>query len=85
MDEISRRILSYLSEHPEASDTPDGITQWWLLEREIRDQSMAVERALGELTSEGWLVASRTAGSLIRYRLNPARAADLHSLLEGAP
>lgn len=83
MDEISRRILSYLAENPEATDTPAGIAQWWLLEREIRDQSAAVERALAALAAEGWLIARRHAGSPVRYRLNPARAVEIHALLEG--
>jgi len=84
MDEISRRILSYLAENPEADDTPEGIARWWLLEREIRDQSAAVERALGELTAAGWLVEGRSAGSATRYRLNPARTDEVRSLLEDA-
>ena len=84
MDEISLRILSYLAENPEATDTPEGIAQWWLLEREIRDQSAAVERALAALAAEGWLIARHPAGSPVRYRLNPARAKEIRSLLEGA-
>jgi len=83
MDEISLRILSYLAENPEATDTPEGIAQWWLLEREIRDQSAAVERALAALAEEGWLIARRHAGSPTRYRLNPERAAEIQSLLKG--
>jgi hypothetical protein len=85
MDEISLRILSYLADNPEADDTPEGIAQWWLLEREIRDQTAAVQRALAELTAEGWLVTARTPGSPLRYRLNPARAGEVHSLLEEEP
>lgn len=85
MDEISRHILSYLAENPEADDTPEGIAQWWLLEREIRDQTAAVQRALAELTAQGWLVTARTPGSPLRYRLNPDRAGELRSVLEGEP
>lgn len=85
MDEISRRILSYLADNPEADDTPEGIAQWWLLEREIRDQTAAVQRALAELTAAGWLVTPRTPGSPLRYRLNPDRAGELRSTLEGEP
>ncbi|HEV8239286.1 MAG TPA: hypothetical protein VGS57_07965 [Thermoanaerobaculia bacterium] len=83
MDEISLRVLSYLAENPEATDTPEGIATWWLLEREIRDQSAAVEQALARLVIDGWLVAAQAAGSGVRYRLNPARAAAVRSLLGG--
>ena len=82
MDEISRRILSYLADNPEANDTPEGIAQWWLLESEIREQTATVTRTLAELTAEGWLVAAHTAGSPARYRLNPARMAEIRSLLK---
>ena len=84
MDEISLRILSYLADNPEATDTPEGIAQWWLLEREIREQSAAVDRALGELVAAGWLVRVCNAGSPSRYRLNPARGAEIRRLMECA-
>lgn len=84
MDEISLRILAYLAENPEATDTPEGIAQWWLLEREIRDQSAAIERALAGLVAEGWLVTRHPAGSSLHYRLNPARAGEISSHLEEA-
>lgn len=84
MDEISLRILAYLAENPEANDTPEGIAQWWLLEREIRDQSAAIERTLAALAAEGWLIARHHAGSSLHYRLNPARAGEISSLLEEA-
>lgn len=81
MDEISLRILSYLADNPEANDTPEGIAQWWLLEREIREQTAAVERSLAELAEEGWLIAAHPAGSPPRYRLNPVRTAEIRALL----
>ncbi|HEX9671581.1 MAG TPA: hypothetical protein VGC93_19085 [Thermoanaerobaculia bacterium] len=80
MDQLSRRILSYLADNPEANDTVEGIAEWWLLDREIRDQTARVERALAGLAAAGWLVASRTTGSPTRYRLNPARTADVAAL-----
>jgi hypothetical protein len=82
MDEISLSILAYLAENPEANDTAQGIAQWWLLEREIRDQSASIERSLAALAAEGWLIARHHAGSLTQYRLNPARAGEISSLLE---
>lgn len=83
MDQLSQRILSYLADNPEANDTVEGIAEWWLLEREIRDQTARVERALAELAAAGWLIASRSAGSSTRYRLNPARATEIAELCGG--
>jgi hypothetical protein len=88
MDDIALRILSYLAANPEANDTPEGIAQWWLLDREIRDQTEAVERALAELADAGWLIVRGnpgSPGSPVRYRLNPARAGEVRALLEGTP
>jgi hypothetical protein len=28
--EIAREILAYLLDHPDAQDTLDGISQWWV-------------------------------------------------------
>ena len=81
MDEISRRILRYLADHPEASDTVEGIAQWWLLEQEIREQKARVERSLAELTAQGWLLSMEAGESRVRYRLNPARVEDVRAAL----
>jgi hypothetical protein len=82
VDELSRRILGYLADNPEANDTPEGIAHWWLLDREIRDQVAAVSRSLAALAAEGWLIERSQPGSPVRYRLNPARAAEVRAVLE---
>ena len=81
MDELSLRILSYLADNPEANDTVEGITQWWLLEREIREERTRVERSLSALASAGWLEEIRGGDSRTRYRLRPERTAEVRSLL----
>jgi hypothetical protein len=85
MDLLARRILSYLADNPEANDTPEGIAQWWLLDRQIREQVAAVRQVLAELTAEGWLLASNTVGSGTRYRLNPARREEILELVGEPP
>ncbi len=52
-DQIAREILSYLSDHPDAADTIDGIIQWWLLETKIEFQRKLVIDALERLVRGG--------------------------------
>ena len=81
MDDLSMRILSYLADNPEANDTVEGITQWWLLEREIREERTRVERSLSALAAAGWLEEVRGGDSRSRYRLHPERADEVRDLL----
>ncbi len=67
--QISERILSYLSDHPDAQDTLEGIVEWWLLEQDIKHRTAATERALAELTSRG-LILKRLRNSVTYYMLN---------------
>jgi hypothetical protein len=71
---ISRQILDYLARNPEASDTAEGIAEWWLPPG-AAPLPADVERALDELTAGGWLLAQRGTDASTRYRLAPARPA----------
>lgn len=82
MQETARRILEYLADNPDANDTSEGITQWWLLERQIRECQAEVERSLGELVAEGLVIAHRSAGARTRYRLSPDRVAEIERLFK---
>ena len=81
MRELSFRILSYLADHPEASDTAEGIAQWWLLERRIDEELREVRAALTELMASRLVVESQPAGSGPRYRMNPERSEQVAALL----
>jgi hypothetical protein len=81
VDELSLRILSYLRDNPQATDTLEGIAQWWLFERELRDQVAAVKHSLAGLVADGWLIERCPTGSHAHYGLNPARVGELHALL----
>ncbi len=54
-DEIAREILAYLSDHPDAQDTLDGIVQWWLLERKIKQSQKLVKEVLSSLVKKNLL------------------------------
>jgi len=76
MDRASRiasEVLFYLLEHPDAQDTLQGITDWWLMERRIREQRLLVKAALAELVAGGLVLEERRDGVQIRYRINRKR------------
>ncbi len=68
--EIARKILAYLTEHPDAQDTLEGIMDWWLVERNIKDQTLLVREVLRNLIEEGLIVEHEVQGSRAIYRLN---------------
>jgi hypothetical protein len=83
---ISNRVvwllLGYLYSHPDAKDTAEGITNWWLRARGVQVDGVSVEDALHELVISGWLrVAERIASHPI-YSFDQARSRDLQRLFE---
>jgi hypothetical protein len=67
---ILRGILAYLSEHPNAQDTVEGIAEWWLLRQRIRESVTATEQALNELVERGLVIRDAGADGRRMYRLN---------------
>ena len=54
-DQVAEAILSYLAVAPEAMDTADGVTEWWLLRQHVRVEVEAVTRVLDWLVERGVL------------------------------
>lgn len=79
--EMAYDILAYLSEHPDASDTLQGIVEWWLLEQEIKSRINQVERALSELVAKGLVLESKGKESQTRYRINRRKIKQVKMLL----
>ncbi len=80
--EIARRLLSYLLRHPEARDTIEGMTRWWLLEEEIHERLIDVSQGLSSLVKEGLVLEERRGTSLPLYRLNPDKKGEIKTLVE---
>ena len=76
--DISEEILEYLRKHPEASDTLEGITEWWLLDQRIRYEMEKVKAAVYKLVSDGWIIQIKGKNSTKRYRLNPKKNERIH-------
>lgn len=81
LSETAQDILSYLAERPQAQDTLEGVTQWWLLEQEIKRQMDKAQAALDELIAQGLVVARRGKDGRTRYRINRRRLKEIRSLL----
>jgi hypothetical protein len=51
-------ILGYLAEHPRASDTLEGIAEWWIMRHQVRVEVNTLKRILRQLTDSGLLEKS---------------------------
>ena len=66
---IEREILNYLDNHPNAEDTIEGITQWWLLEKNFKYNAKMVRDEIRKLVAKGLLVKVSGKGTENRYRI----------------
>jgi hypothetical protein len=53
---LAREVETYLSQHPEAADTADGILRWWLPRVRLEEAQHDVQRALDLLVARGVIV-----------------------------
>ena len=76
VDAIAAEIMAYLNERPLASDSLEGIANWWLVQQAIAKNISLVEQALEQLTSEGKVLKRVNSGKGAVYSLNPAASDD---------
>lgn len=55
LSDIQHEVLGYLDEHPDAFDTVEGISQWWLLRRLAQYSTDRVQAAIDQLVATGLL------------------------------
>ena len=67
-EEMAAAVLQYLTDHPQAMDTLEGIAEWWIARQQIRVEIDTLARVLQRLTEQGLLEASGT-GEHTRYFL----------------
>ena len=67
-EEMAEYILGYLSEHPQAMDTTEGIAQWWIMRQQVRVNVTKLTRVLKGLAEKG-LLEEFGVGEERRYRL----------------
>ena len=83
--QISYDILTYLTEHPEAQDTFDGIVEWWLPEqiiKQMRNRSKPlVQEAVDSLVKRKLIIVNKGADSHTHYRINRRNSKKIHEIL----
>lgn len=80
--QIVNEILAYLSEHPDAQDTLEGIVRWWLLEQEIKRETDKVKEALNELVNRGLVIERKGSNTQVRYLINRDKLKEIQELLK---
>ena len=54
-EDISKKILDYLLKNPDAGDTLEGISRWWVQSEYIEQSVDEVASVLERLTEKGWV------------------------------
>lgn len=79
---VSCKILAYLAEHPDAQDSLEGITHWWILEQKIKQRLAEVRAAVVELLEKKLIVERKAANGTSYYRINRRKFRLISSLLK---
>ena len=80
--EIARAILGYLARNPQAQDTLPGIIEWWLLDHQIRTQTVKIKRVVDELVADKLILKHIGSDLQHHYRINPRRQRRIATLIE---
>ncbi len=70
--EMGEAIFEYLAEHPQASDTLEGIAEWWIMRQRIRVEVTKLANVLRHL-AESSLLEKIDEGDNPRYRLKAGK------------
>jgi hypothetical protein len=70
---IARIIDRYVTEHPNAADTPEGIRSWWIARHLPRTSLEDVQKALDHLVVRGRLIRVTLADGTTVYARGTSR------------
>jgi len=80
---FAKDILHYLTHHPGAADTVQGILQWWLRQECGEDATSQVQNALDFLVDKGWLTEATIPAPKV-YRMEETRMAEINAFLNAS-
>jgi hypothetical protein len=70
--QLAAVILRYIRSHPDACDTLQGVTEWWLARQRYEDTRTGVAAALEFLLEQGQAEAAQGADGRVVYRARKA-------------
>ncbi|MFA6162549.1 MAG: hypothetical protein WC685_03860 [Methylobacter sp.] len=73
VQKIADQIECYLKDHPNAADTIEGITKWWLTGQKIEVSSLIVQQALNYLGSKSVVKCNADLSGYKVYSSNKAK------------
>ena len=68
IDRLAEEIARYLSEHPSAADSAEGIRRWWLLRQRFDEASEQVQQALDLMDAAGQVRKEVLRDGTVIYR-----------------
>jgi len=71
IDTLAREVAAYLATHPDAADTVDGISRWWLTRMRVEKATADVQRALEVLVAQRVVVERRLPDGRVVYSAAP--------------
>jgi hypothetical protein len=74
VQQIADQIECYLKNHPNAADTVEGITKWWLPGQGIEVSSLIVQQALNYLGSKSVVKCNANLSGNKVYSNNKVKA-----------
>jgi hypothetical protein len=79
---LSRELIAYWMQHPEAMGTVEAMVEWWLLEHRIQHATLELQSVLSELVASGFVIRRREGGGRTYYQLNPEKEAAIIAWLQ---
>ena len=73
---VMEAIEDYMSQHPDAADSEQGIAKWWVPAMGLEASAQEVADALGSLCGLGVLERKRLPGGRVIYRASGAGHCD---------
>ncbi len=70
LSKISKELIAYWKENPEAQDTLEGIAQWWFSQRGQTLATEDIKIVLEELVRQKKIVVRQLIDGTILYSLN---------------